>query len=206
MQFFDSFGTIEDIKKAEARHREQFPSQKSFVESKKRPSLDNSMSDRAKVHKPYMAATATAAQAGPPAYNNGGQWNSYNQQSQGWQQPQGGWQAPQQPTPPVQPQQWNQGYGAQQVCFFCPFCCREVIFPWVVLAQKAMLNLCNSLIISAHFTKYAFCRVLTLDTEDTLHMDRPSRQLLFHNKPHTVAMGRDTLRYIDILNYQPQLC
>jgi pre-mRNA-processing factor 39 len=114
LEFFDSFGTIEDVKKAEARHREQFPSQKSFVESKKRPSLDNSMSDRAKVHKPYMAATATAAQTGPPAYNNGGQWNSYNQQSQGWQQPQGGWQAPQQPTPPVQPQQWNQGYGAQQ--------------------------------------------------------------------------------------------
>lgn len=117
VQFLDSFGTVEDIKKADARHREHFPSQKSAVESKKRPSMDNSIPDRAKVHKPYMGATATAVPSGPPAYNNGGQWNSYaqpqpayTQQSQGWQQP-----PPQQPTPPVQPQQWNQGYGAHQV-------------------------------------------------------------------------------------------
>lgn len=114
VQFVDSFGTVEDIKKAETRHRDLFPSQKSVVESKKRPSMDNSMSDRAKVHKPYVMPTATAVQAGPPAYNNGGQWNAYSQPSQGWQQSQG-WQAPQQPTPPVQQQQWNQGYGAQQV-------------------------------------------------------------------------------------------
>jgi len=115
LQFVDSFGSVEAIQKAEARHREYFPSQKSVVESKKRPSLDNSMPDRAKVHKPYIGATATAVPAGPPAYNNGGQWNAYAQQPQGWQQSQGWQQAPQQPTPPVQPQQWNQGYGAQQV-------------------------------------------------------------------------------------------
>ncbi|KAG0613938.1 hypothetical protein M758_6G139200 [Ceratodon purpureus] len=116
LEFVDSFGSIEEIKKAEARHREHFPPQKSTVDSKKRPSMDNSMPDRAKVHKPYVGATATAVQSGPPAYNNGqAQWNSfapqpaYAQQTQVWQQP-----PPQQPTPPVQPQQWNQGYGAHQ--------------------------------------------------------------------------------------------
>lgn len=117
VQFVDSFGTIVDIKKAEARHREHFPSQKSAVDSKKRPSMDNAVPDRAKVHKPYVGATAAAVLSGPPAYNNGqAQWNSfapqttYVQQTQGWQQP-----TLQQPAPPVQQQQWNQGYSAHQV-------------------------------------------------------------------------------------------
>ncbi|XP_024363891.1 pre-mRNA-processing factor 39-1 isoform X2 [Physcomitrium patens] len=119
LEFVDSFGTKEDIKKAEARHREHFPSPKSPVESKKRPSMDISAPDRAKVHKPYVGVTATAGPAGPPAYNNGqAQWNAftpqpaYSQQPQGWQQP-----PLQQLTPPVQPQQWNQSYGSHQSAY-----------------------------------------------------------------------------------------
>ncbi|XP_024366580.1 pre-mRNA-processing factor 39-1 isoform X4 [Physcomitrium patens] len=115
LEFVDSFGSVEDVKKSEARHVEYFPPPKSTVESKKRPSLDNSVPDRAKVHKPYVGATATAPVTGPPAYSGQTQWNTfapqagYAQQSQGWQQP-----PIQQPTPPVQSQQWNQGYAAHQ--------------------------------------------------------------------------------------------
>nr|XP_024363656.1 pre-mRNA-processing factor 39-like isoform X2 [Physcomitrium patens] len=144
LEFVDSFGTKEDIKKAEARHREHFPSPKSPVESKKRPSMDISAPDRAKVHKPYVGVTATAGPAGPPAYNNGqAQWNAftpqpaYSQQPQGWQQP-----PLQQLTPPVQPQQWNQSYGSHQKTGFsgtqltpalfaeCVCWVRRVCFVW----------------------------------------------------------------------------
>lgn len=150
VQFVDSFGTKEDIKKAEARHREHFPSPKSPVESKKRPSMDISAPDRAKVHKPYVGVTATAGPAGPPAYNNGqAQWNAftpqpaYSQQPQGWQQP-----PLQQLTPPVQPQQWNQSYGSHQVRFqshkfvifiilsSCDTFLGFVMYCWHVMQQK----------------------------------------------------------------------
>lgn len=119
-QFVDLFGDAQAIKKADLRHRQNFPSRKVSVESKKRPSVETAVTDRAKVHKPYVAATATASPAGPPTYNNGqAQWGAatyapqtaYSQPvPQGWQQP-----PPQQPAPQVQSQQWNQGYAAHQV-------------------------------------------------------------------------------------------
>ncbi|CAK9216808.1 unnamed protein product [Sphagnum troendelagicum] len=120
LEFVDLFGDVQAIKKAEARHRQFFPSRRATVESKKRPSPESALTDRAKVHKPYVAVAAGPALAGPPVYANGqAQWGaaSYGQQTgyaqqqqpQTWQQP-----PPQQPAPPVQPQQWNQGYAPHQ--------------------------------------------------------------------------------------------
>jgi pre-mRNA-processing factor 39 len=120
-QVVDIFGDISTIKKAETRHKTLFPPRKASGESKKRPSPEGNLTDRAKVHKPYAGAHTVASPAPvPPAYANGqSQWGGgygpqgYAQQPQGWQQP------PPQQAPPVQPQQWNPGYGGQQVCVFC---------------------------------------------------------------------------------------
>ncbi|KAJ7296353.1 hypothetical protein O6H91_Y128900 [Diphasiastrum complanatum] len=117
LEFLDVHGDVHAIQKAEARHRQLFPARKTNAESKKRPSPDSSVSDRAKVHKPYAGSHATAAPApaGPQPYANGqAPWGgaygpqAYPQQAQAWQQP------PPQQVPQVQPQQWNAGYGGQQ--------------------------------------------------------------------------------------------
>lgn len=117
LEFVDLFGDFQAVKKAEARHRQLFPFRKTSSESKKRPSPDGNVSDRAKVLKSYGSSTTTVspAQAGPPAYANGqAQWGAgygqqgYAQQPQTWQQP------PSQQAPQMQPQQWNPGYNTQQ--------------------------------------------------------------------------------------------
>eukprot|EP00246_Nothoceros_aenigmaticus_P007867 TRINITY_DN2206_c0_g2_i2.p1 TRINITY_DN2206_c0_g2~~TRINITY_DN2206_c0_g2_i2.p1 ORF type:complete len:724 (+),score=173.25 TRINITY_DN2206_c0_g2_i2:90-2261(+) len=109
LEFVDLYGDAELIRKADFRHRQLFPPRKTFNDSKKRPSPDSGLSDRAKVHKPYSGTHTVASPAPlPPAYANGqAQWGTnyapqtYAQQPQGWQQP-----------PPQQapPQQWNPGY------------------------------------------------------------------------------------------------
>ncbi|BBN13071.1 pre-mRNA-processing factor 39 [Marchantia polymorpha subsp. ruderalis] len=115
LELVDLFGDVATVKKAEQRHKTLFPPRKSSSESKKRPSPESgSVAERAKVHKPYAGAHTVASPApAPPAYANGQvQWGGgygpqgYAQQPQGWQPP------PQ--APPVQPQQWNPGYGGQQ--------------------------------------------------------------------------------------------
>ncbi|CAM6096792.1 unnamed protein product [Calypogeia fissa] len=116
LEVVDLFGDIQTIKKAETRHKTLFPPRKASGESKKRPSPESNITERVKVHKPYTGAHAVAAPAPvPPVYANGqAQWGGgygpqgYAQQPQGWQQP------PPQQAPPVQPQQWNSGYGGQQ--------------------------------------------------------------------------------------------
>ncbi|XP_024519001.1 pre-mRNA-processing factor 39 isoform X1 [Selaginella moellendorffii] len=84
LEFLDSYGTVEDCKRAELRHRQAFLYSRSS-DSKKRSSLDSAVSDRSKLVK-----TGSNAVAG---YTNGqAQWSYQN-----WQQPQ---------------QQWNQAYPA----------------------------------------------------------------------------------------------
>lgn len=109
MQFVDLLGDFEAIKKAEARHRQLFPSRKSTLDSKKRPSAEVAGQDRAKILKPYVVTTVTPA----PVISNGQvQWTTayaptagyVQSQSQGWQQ------ATPQPATQVQPQQWTQSY------------------------------------------------------------------------------------------------
>lgn len=109
-QFVDLVGDFEAIKKAEARHRLLFSSRKSFLDSKKRSSVEAAGQDRAKIHKPYVVTTVTPS----TVINNGQvQWTTayapqagYAQaQSQGWQQS-----TPQAAALQVQPQQWTQTY------------------------------------------------------------------------------------------------
>lgn len=108
MQFVDLLGDFEAIRKAEARHRQLFPSRKSTLDSKKRPSAEVPGQDRAKVLKPYVVTTVAPA----PVISNGQvAWTTAYAPAAGYvqSQPQG-WQPAAQPAPQVQPQQWTQSY------------------------------------------------------------------------------------------------
>lgn len=109
VQFVDLLGDFEAIRKAEARHRQLFPSRKSTLDSKKRPSAEVAGQDRAKLLKPYVVTAVTPA----PVISNGQvQWTTAYAPTPGYVQPQSqAWQqAAPQPTPQVQPQQWTQSY------------------------------------------------------------------------------------------------
>lgn len=71
VQFVDSFGIKEDIKKVEVWYREYFFFFKSFVEFKKRLFMDIFVFDCVKVYKFYVGVIVIVGFVGFFVYNNG---------------------------------------------------------------------------------------------------------------------------------------
>lgn len=110
LEYVDLFGDFDAIKKAEARHRQLFPSRKSLLDSKKRTSAELA-GPQAKILKPYVVAAVTPSPVAAPVVINGQAWTttSFTPQT-AYSQPQS--QAWQQPAPQLQTQQWNHGYAS----------------------------------------------------------------------------------------------